>query len=201
MPLLNIVGITGLGITFHIAFAFVRAKAKQDLTWVLQQFRKGAGGHDDTKVMVTDRDLALMGAIQIIHPNIHNLLCQWHIQKNVLAKCKPHFVGVILSNSEGEAQWVEFQQAWTRVMQASTVRQFEERWQELKDKFYTPQYPAYPACYLKATWLPWKERFVSAWTDKHMHLRTTVTSRVEGAHATLKRYLKVCATLFLLAMY
>ena len=151
--------------------------------------------------MVTDQDLALMGAIQIVYPNAHNFLCQWHIQKNALPKCKSHFVGVIPGNSEDEAQWVEFQQAWTRVMQASTVRQFEERWQELKNKFYTSQYPAYPARHLEATWLPWKEKFVSAWTDKHMHLRTTITSQVKGAHATLKRYLQVCATLFLLAMY
>ena len=124
-----------------------------------------------------------------------------HVQKNVLAKCKSYFVGVILGNGEDEAQWVEFQQAWTKVMQAFTVRQFEEKWQKLKDKFYTPRYSAYSADYLEATWLSWKEKFVSAWTNKHMHLQATVTSQKEGPHATLKRYLQVCATLFLLAMY
>ena len=154
MPLLNIVGITGLGTTFHVAFAFVRAETKQDLTRVLQQFREGAERHNDTKVIVTDQDLALMGAIQIVYPNAYNLLCQWHIQKNALAKCKSHFVGVTPGNGGGEAQWVEFQQAWTRVMQASTVRLFEERWQKLRDKFHTPRYPTYPARCLEATWLP-----------------------------------------------
>ena len=133
MLFLNIVGITGLGTTFHVAFAFVQVKTEQDLTWVLQQFRERAKRHNDTKVMMTDQDLALMGAIQIVYPNAHNFFCQWHIQKNVLAKCKSHFVGVTPGNDGGETQWVEFQQAWTRVMQASTVRLFEERWQELRD--------------------------------------------------------------------
>ena len=63
MSLLNIIGITGLGTTFYVAFAFVQAETEQDLTWVLQQFREGAEGHNNTKVIVTDQDLALMGAI------------------------------------------------------------------------------------------------------------------------------------------
>ncbi|KAI8547352.1 hypothetical protein RHMOL_Rhmol07G0188900 [Rhododendron molle] len=45
--------------------------------------------------------------------------------------------------------------------------------------------------YLKNTWLPFKERFVNAWIGKHPHFGHRVTSRVEGAHSTLKRYLTV----------
>ncbi|KAH7849617.1 hypothetical protein Vadar_020442 [Vaccinium darrowii] len=45
--------------------------------------------------------------------------------------------------------------------------------------------------YLKNTWLPFKDRFVNAWTWKHPHFGNRVTSRTEGAHAMLKRYLTV----------
>ena len=34
-----------------------------------------------------------------------------------------------------------------------------------------------------------KERQVYAWTDQHLHLGMRVTSRAEGAHAYIKRYL------------
>ncbi|CAG8487135.1 7322_t:CDS:2 [Cetraspora pellucida] len=49
------------------------------------------------------------------------------------------------------------------------------------------------------------ERFVKAWTDKIFHLETTVTSRIEGSHSTIKAYLQtstgdlyqVCSTITL----
>ena len=36
-----------------------------------------------------------------------------------------------------------------------------------------------------------KEHFVTAWTSKCLHLGNINTSRVEGSHAALKRWLKV----------
>ena len=45
--------------------------------------------------------------------------------------------------------------------------------------------------YIEDIWLPWKERFVYAWTGQTSHFGNNVTSRVEGAHATIKRYLQV----------
>ncbi|KAH1260779.1 hypothetical protein GmHk_02G003818 [Glycine max] len=45
--------------------------------------------------------------------------------------------------------------------------------------------------YVKETWIiPHKEKFVSAWTNKVMHLRNTTTNRVESAHSSLKRLLQ-----------
>lgn len=40
-------------------------------------------------------------------------------------------------------------------------------------------------------WLPWKDKFVSAWTEKHLHFGNRSSSRAEGAHAKLKLYLQV----------
>jgi hypothetical protein len=39
--------------------------------------------------------------------------------------------------------------------------------------------------------LPWKKKFVSAWTEKHLHFGNRASSRAEGAHAKLKKYLQV----------
>ncbi|KAK2656644.1 hypothetical protein Ddye_009696 [Dipteronia dyeriana] len=39
-------------------------------------------------VILTDREIALMNAIQNVFPNASNLLYRWHISRNVLAHCK-----------------------------------------------------------------------------------------------------------------
>ena len=39
-------------------------------------------------VIVTDRDLSLMNAVKNVFSDAKNLLCQFHIDKNVKAKCK-----------------------------------------------------------------------------------------------------------------
>ncbi|XP_038721967.1 uncharacterized protein LOC120014118 [Tripterygium wilfordii] len=44
--------------------------------------------------------------------------------------------------------------------------------------------------YLKDVWLtPYKEMFVSAWTDRYLHFWNHTTNKVESQHAKLKRYL------------
>ncbi|KAI9922238.1 hypothetical protein PsorP6_001571 [Peronosclerospora sorghi] len=48
-----------------------------------------------------------------------------------------------------------------------------------------------PVAYVETVWIrPHNERFVAAWTDQHLHLGNAATSRVEGAHSRLKRYVK-----------
>jgi len=37
-------------------------------------------------VIISDRDLALMNAIEVVFPEATNLLCRFHINKNVKAK-------------------------------------------------------------------------------------------------------------------
>lgn len=39
-------------------------------------------------VVVTDKEVAMMNAIFAVFPSATYLLCRWHINKNVLAKCK-----------------------------------------------------------------------------------------------------------------
>ena len=44
--------------------------------------------------------------------------------------------------------------------------------------------------YTLGQWLtPYKPEIVHAWTDRHFHCGTTTTSRLEGAHAVLKRWI------------
>jgi histone-lysine N-methyltransferase SETD2 len=90
MPLLNVVDITSTYATFNAGFAFLHAENEEAYAWVLEQFSKVV----TPKVLCTDRELALMNGIARVFPGCHNILCCWHINKNILANCKTRFSDV-----------------------------------------------------------------------------------------------------------
>ncbi|KAH1205538.1 Protein FAR1-RELATED SEQUENCE 5 [Glycine max] len=76
LSLLDFVGVTPNGMTFSAGFAYVECERVNNL-------------HDALPgVIVTDRDQALMNAMTVVFPDCANLLCSFHINKNVKAKCK-----------------------------------------------------------------------------------------------------------------
>ena len=50
--------------------------------WALQSFQVVT----IPTIVVTDRELALMSAVEFVFPYAKNLFCVWHVTKNVLAK-------------------------------------------------------------------------------------------------------------------
>jgi len=108
MPLLNIVGIACTYATFNAGFAFLREETEEHYTWALKQL--AAVVHP--KVLCTDRELALMKSIASVFPTSHNLLCVWHINKNLASRCKKYF-------TNGE-QWDTFLAPWNRLVSFRT---------------------------------------------------------------------------------
>ncbi|CAJ0836910.1 6421_t:CDS:2, partial [Entrophospora sp. SA101] len=141
MLLLNVVGMTSFNTTFFSCFAFLKDEKEADYEWALTCISKIFNGMSHPKVIVTDRELALMNAIGRIFPGAHHLLCIWHINKNILAKCKRHFAT--------EEDWTEFIELWKAVTASITEQDFTTKWKEFLE------------CYA-----------------------------IEGAHATLKKYLQ-----------
>ncbi|KAI8559723.1 hypothetical protein RHMOL_Rhmol04G0196200 [Rhododendron molle] len=72
--------------TFCAAFAFMECEKTENYTWVLEKLKGMMDPNALPSVIVTDRELALMNAITNVFPHATNLLCRWHIGKNVLAK-------------------------------------------------------------------------------------------------------------------
>ena len=183
MPLLVIMGSTALGTSFYIAFAFLDGEEELDFNWVIEQLKELYSELDlkDPIVIVTDRDLALMNAISINYPNTVNILCVWHINRNVLKNCKAAF--------DTQQEWEEFLAAWHEVVYASTSAEHEEAWQSLKAKYHDEHEEEVE--YLRTIWLDeYKERFCKAWTNEVLHFNSLTTSRVEGGHRVLKSVLK-----------
>ncbi|KAH7833238.1 hypothetical protein Vadar_004343 [Vaccinium darrowii] len=136
----------------------------------------------NAKATITKEVLAGRTMIQALFDELGtaHVLCVWHIEKNILSKCKSQF-------DKGE-DWETFLSTWTNLIESPDESSFNEAWHLIEAQYKEKEYVLN---YLKNIWLPFKERFVNAWTSKHPHFGNRVTSRVEGAHAMLKKYLTV----------
>jgi len=69
-------------------------------------------------ITISDRDLALMNAIEVVFPEATNLFCRFHINKNVNAKCK-----MLVHPREA---WDVVIKAWTTVIDCSDCEAFSK---------------------------------------------------------------------------
>ena len=114
MPLMVIVGVTCTGLTFYAFFVFMQKEDFEGYVWAMQASRKML--MRSPEVIVTDCELALMKAIKFVMPSCQNLLCRWHINKNVLAKCKGAFTV--------EAVWDAFYKEFKGLAYAKTETEY-----------------------------------------------------------------------------
>ena len=83
-----VAGVTPMWMTFF-TFSYFEGERLNNVVWVLQWFWGLFMKVDALPgVIVTDRDLALKNALKTVFPDATNLLCRFHINKNVKAKCK-----------------------------------------------------------------------------------------------------------------
>ncbi|KAL5154128.1 Protein FAR1-RELATED SEQUENCE 5 [Glycine soja] len=163
LPLLDFVGMTPTGMTFPAGFAYVEGERVNNLCDAL------------SGVIVTDRDQALMNAVKDVFPECTNLLCIFHLNKNVKAKCK--------SLTAQKNAW-----DYGSLTDCPSEQQFDEYLK--KFEVACAPWPIF-VDYVKETWIiPHKEKKFSAWTNKVMHLGNTTTNKVESAHSSLKRLLQ-----------
>nr|CCA17564.1 unnamed protein product putative [Albugo laibachii Nc14] len=109
-PLLHAAGNTMLYSTFSAAFVFMKNEDKNSYIIAINFVRRLLQDNHLPKVFVIDLELALMDALQITFTSASILLCISHIEKNVVAKCKPHFAG---KNNE---EWKAFSNGGRTVM-------------------------------------------------------------------------------------
>ncbi|XP_028062629.1 uncharacterized protein LOC114265960 [Camellia sinensis] len=79
LPLLEIMGVTSTEMTLFVAFAYLQDERVDNYAWVLATLRDVMDGFVVPTIIVTDRELALMNAIQKIFSSGRHLLYRWHI--------------------------------------------------------------------------------------------------------------------------
>ena len=129
-----------------------------------------------------DGDQAQKNTSEEVFPYAPILLCIWYVNQYVLANCK---------NRIGEENQKAFETTQRSVIQARTIEQFDILWLEFKTQYSsTPKAQSY-VTYLQNKQLKpsQKERLIEAQTNQYLHFGIRVTSRAEGAHAYIKRYL------------
>ncbi|KAE8214536.1 hypothetical protein CF327_g2091 [Tilletia walkeri] len=176
MPFVHIIGLTATNATFCSAVALVTNEREQDYFWVLNEYKQMMGGDLPIHVLVTDRDAALGLAIPQVFPQAQHNLCRWHLNKNIATNCKSFFSGDAFE---------DFQKFWSQLVGTKTEPEFES----MKEVLFAAlsDLPVVIE-YIKGL-LDLKEQFVSVWADRHLHLGSTSSSRVEGAHRSFKSFL------------
>ena len=88
-----------------VAFAYLSSKRTNNFEWALNKV-KGLFVKDYVlpQVIVNDRGLAFMNALETVFSSSINLLCVFHIIKNVKAKCK-----ILVDKAE---EWQNIMDVW-----------------------------------------------------------------------------------------
>ena len=168
-------GVTATNKSFSLCFCFMQRETEADYLWALKEKKSDFDNWiQDDITIVTDREFALMGAVSIALPNAVLLLCMWHIVKNVLEKLRSKF--------EFRDDWDDLFALWRATCQSATEMEYLKNVMLLHDKISVNAFH-----HLDSTWLIHSKRFICAWTNKVKHFKHTVTSRVEGEHAMIKK--------------
>jgi len=188
--------------TYSIGFTFLHFKLHDNFTWALIMVKGLLSSKGNMpKVIVTDRDNALMNVAGTVFPETNTMLCFFHIGKNVRAKCitdckfhaKPP-KGAIVDKKElkkNKVKNIEVVEkvviAWRELVESPTDESYASNL--LKFKEVCMPFPEFIA-YVENTVFYLKEKILRAWTNKVMHLGCRTTNIVESAHGVLKKYLR-----------
>lgn len=194
-PVLNICATTGLNTTIHAGVALMCEEKESDYLWVLGKFRELLEEEDIDlpTVVISDRDKALMNAIESTFPGTDSLICRWHQNKDVIAYCRKHIKDQIPdpngNGPDGNPIYIEhpdtqaFLDTFFKCVNAKTEEDFTSAVKEGE------KLNGRCAKYLAREWWPWKEKCVAYWTNQITHFGQQTTSRLEGLHALMKRWL------------
>ncbi|XP_052627015.1 protein FAR1-RELATED SEQUENCE 5-like [Lactuca sativa] len=180
LPFLEIVGVTSTNKTFSIAFAFMHNEKTSNYIWPLTCLKLTINDSFCPRVIVTDRDLALMKACGDVFPQSNHLLCRWHIFNDITKHCRQRI--------KPQKTWNSFHLKWTKLVESPTLNAYMQNYADLQTLLFEH---ADVFDYLYTVWLgKYAERFVSLWTDKHVSFGNSTTNRVESQHAKLKKHLE-----------
>lgn len=115
-PLLNVVGMNCMNKTIFIALVAMQKETTNHYLWAMEHISTIYQGVDYPRIFATDREEALVSAIDTVFPQSNILFCTWHIQRNIVANCKKHFAAHELENGENANEtFSKFLREWNNV--------------------------------------------------------------------------------------
>jgi hypothetical protein len=190
MPVLNICGVTGSNKTTAIAICLLAKETEEDFVWALRQLAKLLRQERISypRLVVTDRDRALLHAIRRVFPNTHQRLCEWHMKKDIQAYTRSTFKQVLNLRTQrfvDNEQATEFLSLFTKALTSSTQNEFEEACTSLQTNWLQGWN------YLEREWFKdYTDLCAHFVINEKMHFGIQSTSRVEGFHSAMKKWLR-----------
>ncbi|KAI3887876.1 hypothetical protein MKX03_005577 [Papaver bracteatum] len=218
MPLLNVVSHTSTKAVFTVALCFMQFEREGNYVWALERLKELYMYENFPTMFLTDCDQALMNAIKRVFPLSTQLLCSWHINKDMMAYCKPiisptdkkknkcddesSIVPKLSREEENrkkelkkvkkdkqKLEWENFKGEWTSLCWSRTMLEFDDKYKCFVDSW-TPGYEKAIKYCVKQWFTAHKEKFVVAWNNKVKHFDNQSTSMVESSHGRLKSFLE-----------
>jgi len=124
MPFVQIVGVTSTNKTFSIAFAFMQNEKTVSYTWVLNCLKLTLDMCMHPRVILTDRELALMNACKEVFPNAAQLLCRVHISRNIFRNCR--------QSIRPTGDWDNFLKLWELLLDSTTLFSYTDNYKQLQ---------------------------------------------------------------------
>ena len=90
LPLLIINDVISINIMFYIIFAFQVKEMKENYTFTMDHLKALLISLDlfNSHVILTDCEKVLMNSLSAVYSHTNNLICLWHVNKNVLIYIK-----------------------------------------------------------------------------------------------------------------
>lgn len=192
MPLLHFVGCNSIGGHFTAAFCFLPSETHQDYVWALDRVRQllYEPVHCSPVIFLSDNESAVRSACAEIWPDVPQLLCLWHVNKNVQDHLQKHFRRAngpfTLTDIEKRAQQKKrdaFMSSWALLNFSKTEARYEEQWAAFKREYH--EYPVMLR-YLEESQYPQRKRVAAPWTSQYRHYGNITTSKLESAHYQAK---------------
>ena len=165
-PLVVFSGVNHHNQTIVFAAALVSDEKVETCVWLLEHFLEAMEGKVPLSVM-TDQDPAMKKAIQKVLPNSHHRLCAWHLLRNANTNVdNPNFLAMLRTCMCGDLEIGEFERKWAEIVDECGLR--EHTWVlDLYQK---------------------KEMWATAYMRGKFFAGFRTTSRVEGLHAQVGRF-------------
>ena len=131
LSLLIIYGKTPLNIIYYVIFSIAIAEKEEDYRFHLSELQKLYITFDlfDLDIILTDAEQALMNTIPWVFLKVSNLLCYFHIIKNVMDHVKKE---VNLQINKEIKKAIGY---WHNIINAKTMNEYFERWTDMWFKY------------------------------------------------------------------
>ena len=139
MPCIHFMTVTSIGRTASIGLAFVAAENSAMYQLAVSKFRELVIGDSCIEVILIDDEDALKRALSTTYPGILQLLCLWHVNKNVQTYVNKQWVTHVEfaaeTNATRRSKRDNFMADWETVIYVKTEGDFKQKYTSLRTKY------------------------------------------------------------------